>query len=224
MTTCAIHQPNFFPWAGYFDKIRRADIFIFLDEVDYPKKGSGTRCDRVKLFNNGQPAWYGLPLKKQSGRQLVKDMCFVEKNYHLNKLMRSLEYNYKQLPSYDAVMAIVEPLLAYESDNLAEYNMNAIQQLSRYLGLSTQFIRQSEVTHSQKSTELLIELLQQVHADTYLCGNGSAGYQQDHLFGEKGINLVYQNYQPTNDQLFTIPKEAESLSIINHLFYNFLNG
>ena len=36
---CAIHQPNFFPWLGYFEKIWRADVFIFLNQVDYEKSG-----------------------------------------------------------------------------------------------------------------------------------------------------------------------------------------
>jgi hypothetical protein len=38
---CAIHQPQTFPWLGYFAKIMQADVFIFLDNVAVKKKRVG---------------------------------------------------------------------------------------------------------------------------------------------------------------------------------------
>ena len=44
----AIHQPNFYPWLGYFNKIQKCDRFVILDEVQFPKTG-GTWMNRVRL-------------------------------------------------------------------------------------------------------------------------------------------------------------------------------
>ncbi|MCS7151846.1 MAG: WbqC family protein, partial [Endomicrobia bacterium] len=33
----AIHQPQYLPWSGYFNKILQCDIFVFLDDVQYKK-------------------------------------------------------------------------------------------------------------------------------------------------------------------------------------------
>lgn len=38
MTVCAIMQPTYLPWLGYFDLIDQADIFILLDDVQLTKR------------------------------------------------------------------------------------------------------------------------------------------------------------------------------------------
>ena len=34
----AIHQPNFVPWLGYFDRMIRADMFVLLDHVQFERR------------------------------------------------------------------------------------------------------------------------------------------------------------------------------------------
>ncbi len=37
MTRVGIHQPETFPWAGYFNKMMNSDLFIILNDVQYKK-------------------------------------------------------------------------------------------------------------------------------------------------------------------------------------------
>ncbi|NMQ05969.1 hypothetical protein E4Q08_12220 [Candidatus Accumulibacter phosphatis] len=38
MVIISAHQPAYLPWLGYFDKIARADVYVFLDTVQFEKK------------------------------------------------------------------------------------------------------------------------------------------------------------------------------------------
>ena len=39
MTVVAIHQPEYLPWLGFFKKMMNSEIFVFLDDAQFTKKG-----------------------------------------------------------------------------------------------------------------------------------------------------------------------------------------
>lgn len=195
---CAIHQPNFFPWLGYFDKLRTADIFVFLDAVDYPKSGSGmgSWSNRVRVDIQGEARWIGCNLQRFSGALPIKDVRMSETGAWREKLLKTLQMNYRRAPNFKSAMDILEPLIMAPTDNLADFNIAAILTLSEHLEIDVKAVRQSALSATGKATQLLINLTKEVGCDTYLCGGGADGYQDDELFASSGLTLRYQNFRP----------------------------
>jgi hypothetical protein len=195
---CAIHQPNFFPWLGYFDKIRRADVFVFLDDVPFNKSGSGMGCwtNRVRIDIGGQPAWFGCPVRREKGEQLIRTIRIDEAQPWRRRLLRTLETHYRRAPYFAPTMGLIQPLIEHQTDSLLEFNMNAIHTISSALGTQCRLMRQSEVRASGVATERVIRLTKEVGANTYLAGGGADGYQEDALFAASGIKLLYQRFAP----------------------------
>ena len=217
---CAIHQPNFFPWLGYFDKIRHADVFVFLDDVDFPRSGSGmgSWTNRVRIAVQGRPFWVGAPVSRYGGRRRIKDVRIAPDPTWRSKLMRTLEVNYARAPMFRDAMTMLEPLINKDTDDLAAYNIEAIRTISRRLDLETRFVRQSEATAEGAATGLLVSLTRTVGADVYLCGGGVQGYQKDELFEQAGVGLRYQNFapRPYGDARRFLP----GLSVIDYLMWS----
>ncbi|WP_417512977.1 WbqC family protein [Minwuia sp.] len=195
----AIHQPNFFPWLGYFDKIRRADTFVFLDAVDYPRSGSkgmGSWTNRVRIDVQGQPHWINCPLQRLGANHPINAYQIDDRQPWRKKLLKTLRASYGRSPNFDDAFALLEPLIADGPAGLADFNIAAIKTLAGHLGCQATFVRQSEMAVEGKATALLIALVKSAGGDAYLAGGGADGYQEDGLFAEKGVDLVYQNFSP----------------------------
>ena len=60
----AIHQPQYLPWLGYLAKWAAADVFVFLDTVQYEKNGWQNR-NRIKTPTG--PRWLTVPVHARLG-------------------------------------------------------------------------------------------------------------------------------------------------------------
>lgn len=208
---CAIHQPNFFPWLGYFNKIERSDIFIFLDNVQFSKQ---TWTTRVKVLDGGESKWLSCPIQLHFG-QKIKDVSLKNHEDLKTYVIGRLQSIYRKSPYFQQGMNIVEQVFLVKFDNLADFNIYVIKTLLAQLKIKTQTIRQSEMHLEKelKATPLLAELCLKLNADSYLCGGGSQGYQEDELFKNKNIELIYQQFK----EPMIYPDYVGGLSIIDCL-------
>ena len=64
--TLAVHQPNYLPWLGWFHKLAAADVFVYLDAVQFPRGRSFAARNRIKTPNG--VAWLTVPVSVPKGR------------------------------------------------------------------------------------------------------------------------------------------------------------
>lgn len=192
----AIHQPNFFPWLGYFDKLARADVFVVLDNVQFPKKG-GTWSNRVRLLVDGRPQWLTMPVvRTYHGARAVNEMEIDNTAPWRKKLLKTLELNYHRAPNFSQVFPVVAELVQNPTANLAEYNWSGIESVATALGLDTsKLVIASTLAAEGQATDLLVAIVRAVGGTAYLCGGGATGYQDDAKFAAAGLELIYQDFQ-----------------------------
>jgi hypothetical protein len=195
VTLVAIHQPNFLPWLGYFDKIRRAQAFILLDDVQFQKTGA-TWTNRVQVLVAGAPAWLTVPVVRAfHGTRAISEIEIDDRSPWRDKLLRTVELNYRRAPHFDAVYTWIAPLIKNQVKSLVELNVQAIRAATAAMGLENVLVLSSSVHVQSRATDRLVELVRAVGGDAYLAGGGAQGYQEDHLFREAGISLVYQEFE-----------------------------
>jgi hypothetical protein len=214
----AIHQPNFFPWLGYFNKLARADVFLVMDNVQLSKKG-GTWSNRVRLLLNGQAAWATMPIvRSYSGPRDIKDIKIDQSKIWQAKLLKTIEANYRRATFFEVVFPLISRLVNNPTDCLTTYNLSAITTLSTTLRLDTsKLVMGSTLAVQNSGTDLLISMVKAVDGTAYLCGGGAEGYQEDDRFGRQGIELIYQHFKHPEYPQVNTSAFIPGLSIIDVL-------
>jgi hypothetical protein len=192
----AIHQPNFLPWLGYFDKLARADVFVVLDTVAAQQTGS-SYTNRVEVLVGGKRSWLTVPIARGTeARRRIADLRVVDSNPWRRKIRATIEQSYARAPFFAAIMPMIQALLERPGDKLADFNLAALTAIAELLRLDCRrIVLASTLGVPGAGTDLLIAIVRAVGGTTYLCGGGAGGYQDDAKFAAAGIALRYQNFR-----------------------------
>ncbi|MDO9027144.1 MAG: WbqC family protein [bacterium] len=191
----AAHQPNYLPWAGYFYKMARCDIFVFLDSVQYSRTSYTARCP-IKQ-SDGRASWLSVPvLKKGRYFQNVNEVAIDNQRSWQSEHLKTLESCYSRAPYFKEYSWLRDLVCRQNWENLSQLNRTVTMKLADHLGLKTKFASLSELGIHGRSTEMLVSLCRTLKADQYLSGSGGKNYLDQGQFLQAGIDLKYTEYQP----------------------------
>ncbi len=219
-----IHQPDLFPWYGFFRKVAHADVWIVLDHVTNNPRDAAFWGRRVRVLVNGQPHWLSLTLGRptepgQVGMPIRDMTVAANPATPPDKLLRTIREAYARAPFLAEHEWLVAEHLQDPDRSLLRRNMRFIERVMALLGISTRIVYSSSLgPPATAKTALLVDLLVAVGADTYLCGLGAGGYQDAALFADAGIHLTFNTFaHPVYRQVGGGPF-VEGLSILDALF------
>ncbi len=206
---CVIMQPTYLPWAGYFNLISQADIFVFLDDVQYEKSSWQSR-NRIIL--NNQSHLLSVPVQKLSLSQTISTIKLDDRRNWRTKHFKTIEHAYSKHPYQKEILMILQGLFDKSVQNLSELNICLIQILSEHLELSTKFLRASDLNIDGKRSEHIFKICEYLNCNEYLSPIGSKQYlQEDKVFEQSKIKLLFQEYEP-----MPYP-QLKCLNFISHL-------
>jgi hypothetical protein len=171
---CAIMQPTFCPWAGYFRLLESVDRFVFLDDVQLERQSWQTRN---RVLQNGRVQWLIACIRHDSLEQTIEETRLAGDERWRRKLGSRLRHAYARHPHVRELQELIAMIESSPQENLAAFNIAIIRYCAERLGIATPTLRSSEMTlDTSQRTERLVEMCVQLGCDTYVSPIGSAAY------------------------------------------------
>jgi len=189
----AVHQPNYIPYLGFFDKMKRSDMFVIYDDAQFNKEDFQHR-NRIRIYHG----WKYLTVPVEKKRIPIRDIrireLMIKSVTWQEAHLKEIRDNYKDTPYYTLYEDRLEAIYMDKYDRLIDLNMNFINFPKDAFGIKTKIIFASELGFTSRSTERLADITEALGGDVYLSGTAGRDYLDVSLFESRGINVEFQDF------------------------------
>lgn len=191
----SIHQPSYFPWLGWLDKINKCSNFILMDEVQLSDRAYQHR--NIFLTNTGQQKFLTVGINKKGYfSKKINQLEINPEEKWQEKHLRFIENNYRKHPFYNEVMQEIGFIFSKPYQMLIDVLTDSITLSLKLMQIHTPVILQSSLPYDRQmqKSDLILTLLQSVKSTHYLSGKGAEAYMQLEDFSANGIKVDFQEF------------------------------
>jgi hypothetical protein len=194
-----ILQPSYIPWKGFFHQIALSDVFVFLDTVQYDKRGWRNR-NQIKTPSG--LTWLTIPVHAHGTHQgLLIQNVEVQDSLWAQKHCAQIAHAYKKAPFFTEEFPSLEALLletAEKEKSISRITAEITKSLARRIGIEkTRFLYASEFpfdTVSLEPSQRLLSIAQSLNGRVYLSGPSAKDYLDVALFQDFGVQVEWMQY------------------------------
>ena len=190
MTIVGIHQCNYLPYLGFFDKMKKSDIFVIYDDAQFNSRDFQHR-NRIRTGEGWQ--WLTVPVGKKAIP--IKEIT-IKNNVDWSSVhFTAVRANYLKTPYYSRYDNEIRRIFKNRYEKLIDLNMDLIHFLMDAFGINTKILYASDVGFTSKSTERLVEIVEALGGDIYLSGPKGCDYMDMSLFEKRGVEVEFQDFK-----------------------------
>ncbi len=207
----SIHQPNYLPWLGFFNKVAQSDIHVVFDDVQYPMGKDFHNRNQIKT-NNGK-TWLTIPVIGKSERRKFSEIQIKDNGWN-EKHLNSIKNFYGKTKYFNKYYPDLEKFYTNTYDKLIDLNMDMNKWFFKLLDIDTKIIYSSELCELNKlffqyndlrGLDKIMYLLNKINTTRYITSNGpgASRYIDENVFKDNNIELIWNEYvHPTYNQQF----------------------
>jgi len=209
-----IHQPNFFPYSGFFHKLINVDTLVLLDDVQF--QFDSTNRNKIISKNND---WIRISIPTNESNKFYP-INKVEINNEINwkeKNWKLILDSYCDSPFFHIYEEYLKNLFSKNWKFLFDINYDTLMKTLNWLGLRINIVRSSTLNIVGSGTERLVNICKILNSNEYVSGIGGKRYLDENLFNSNNIKLSFQNYSPIRYTQHNSKHFIENLSILDLL-------
>lgn len=186
-SSLAVMQPYLFPYLGYYQLVNRVETFVFLDDVNFIKRGF---INRNQIRVNNAAFRFVLPVAEISQNRRISDHYF---SIEVESLIKTVSQAYRRAPYYSSVMPIVEGVICQEDRSVSRLTANSIRAVFDYLQIEKRFMFSSDlrVGNERKGQARIIDICNALGAKRYSNAIGGINLYHREEFSRYGIELEF---------------------------------
>lgn len=200
----SVHQPNYLPYLGYFDKMVKSDVFVIYDDAQF-KKNEFQHRNKIRI----KEGWKYLTVPVEKKRKPINEVK-IKNDVLTSKGLRwyedhlhNINDNYKDAPYFDRYKNEISSIYERTYEILADLNMDLIYFLRSAFNIKTKLVFSSEMGFKSKGTERLVDMVKALGGDVYISGKWGRDYLDLKLFEQNDIKVEFQDYKhPVYEQQY----------------------
>lgn len=190
----SIHQPNYLPYLGFFDKMRKSDVFVIYDDAQF-NKGDFQHRNKIRIKEGWK--WLTVPVEKEHkpiNEIKIRDEVMWKGLKWSEDHFKNIKENYEETPYYSNYEDELKRIYSKNYEKLVDLNMEIIEFLKKSFDINTRMVFSSTLGLDSKASDRLAETVEALDGDIYLSGPMGRNYLDIKLFEERNIQVQFQEF------------------------------